>query len=62
MALAKELPVNMGLKAELYDTGLAHEKIMTLKNVRNKPCIKSWIPCANEEAESMGRAGAARCL
>jgi hypothetical protein len=41
LALAKELPVNMRLKAELYDTGLAHEKIMTLKNVRNNPCIKS---------------------
>jgi hypothetical protein len=31
---AKEVPVNMQLKAELYDSGVVHERIMTLKHVR----------------------------
>lgn len=30
---AKEVPVNMKLKAELYDSGIRHEQIMALKNV-----------------------------
>lgn len=34
MALAKEMPVNMTLKAELYEGGLVHEQIMAVKHVR----------------------------
>lgn len=33
IAAAKELPVNLELKAELYDSGIRHEQIMALKNV-----------------------------
>lgn len=36
MVSAKELPVNMKLKAELYDSGIRHEQIMALKNVSNR--------------------------
>lgn len=32
LAAAKELPVNLELKAELYDSGVRHEQIMALKN------------------------------
>ncbi|KAK0702457.1 hypothetical protein B0T21DRAFT_342514 [Apiosordaria backusii] len=32
IAAAKELPVNLELKAELYDSGVRHEQIMALKN------------------------------
>ena len=30
---AKELPVNMKLKAEMYETGVVHERIMATKHV-----------------------------
>ncbi len=33
LSSAKELPVNMKLKAELYESGLVHERIMALKHV-----------------------------
>lgn len=35
VASAKEKAVNMTLKAEIYDTGIRHEEIMSLKHVRN---------------------------
>lgn len=34
VASAKEMPVNMTLKAELYEGGLVHEQIMAVKHVR----------------------------
>lgn len=30
---AKEMPVNMKLKAELYDSGIRHMEIMSMKEV-----------------------------
>lgn len=33
LALAKELPVNMALKKEIYETGAVHEQIMATKHV-----------------------------
>ena len=32
-SLAKEMAVNMELKAELYDSGVRHEQIMAMKYV-----------------------------
>jgi len=34
IASAKELPVDMARKAELYDSGIRHQQIMDRKNVR----------------------------
>jgi hypothetical protein len=33
IASAKELPVNMKLKAEMYENGVVHEHIMATKHV-----------------------------
>jgi hypothetical protein len=40
LVLAKELPVNMNLKAEMYEAGFVHEQIMALKHVSDRQSIK----------------------
>jgi hypothetical protein len=44
LAAAKELPVNMKLKAEMYDAGFVHEQIMALKHVSDRQSTKhTWV-------------------
>jgi hypothetical protein len=40
LVLAKELPVNMNLKVEMYEAGFVHEQIMALKHVSDRQSIK----------------------
>jgi hypothetical protein len=40
MASAKEMPVNMKLKADMYEGGLVHEQIMAVKHVSAVPDVE----------------------
>jgi hypothetical protein len=56
---AKELSVNMELKAEIYDSGLVHEQIMALKHVRLE-ALRGEVPrgqMTNSQTENLGRDG-----
>jgi hypothetical protein len=65
LSSAKELVVDMNLKAELYDSGLVHERIMATKEVSNGRGRVQTVPSpamANQGVASMGRNGKARCI
>ncbi len=61
LSSAKELPVNMELKAELYESGLVHEKIMAMKHVSDGSAIEDRrarkFLTAIAQPENMGRDG-----